>query len=176
MPKKAFVHFFTLTFGLGAKHFKSDGGGGVKIMQREKFSFLKPPSVLHLSKWKVFNSIVCHIKINLRRKIDAETTSFVFLRNQRRGFGIEACCLNCLCDRGLRKSPNSLLFLKHTIFVFYKIIPGIILSTWLVASHAGVFRGARISSLPTNGVCGERRNTSSPSVPVYYLPLQRKFS
>ena len=135
MPKKAFVHFFTLTFGLGANHFKSDGGGGIKIMQREKFSFLKPPSVLHLSKWKVFNSIVpsivCHIKINLSKKSDAESTSFVFLQNQRRGFGIVACCLNCLCDKGLRKSLNSLLFLKDTIFVFYKIIPGIILSTWL---------------------------------------------
>ena len=63
-------------------------------------------------------------------------------------------CLKCLCDRGLRKSPNSLLFLKDTIFVFYKIIPGIILSTWLVASHAGGFRGARISSLPTNAFVG----------------------
>ena len=131
MPKKAFVHFFTLTFGLGANHFKSDGGGGVKIMQRKKFSFLKPPSVLHLSKWKVFNSIVWPIKINLSKKSDAESTSFVFLQNQRRGFGIVACCLNCLSDKGLRKSLNSLLFLKDTIFVFYKIIPGIILSTWL---------------------------------------------
>ena len=161
MPKKAFVHIFRLTFGVGDNHFKSDGGGGVKIMQGKKFSFLKPPSVLHLSKWKVFNSIVCHIKINLRRKIDAETTSFVFLQNQRRGFGIEACCVKCLCDRGLRKSPNSLLFLKDTIFVFYKIIPGIILSTWLVASHAGVFRRARISSLPTNA-CSTEDNVPFP--------------
>ena len=32
----------------------------------------------------------------------------------------------------------------------------------ILASHAGVFRGARISSLPTNGVCGEGRKTSSP--------------
>ena len=31
-----------------------------------------------------------------------------------------------------------------------------------IASNAGVLRGARISSLPTNGVCGERRNTNSP--------------
>ena len=131
MPKKAFVHFFTLTFGLGANPFKSDGKGGVKIMQRKKFSFLKPSSVLLLSKWKVFNSIVCHFKINLSRKSDAETTSFVFLQNQRRGFRIVACCLKCLCDRGLTKSPNSLLFLKDTIFVLNKIIPGIILSTWL---------------------------------------------
>ena len=34
-----------------------------------------------------------------------------------------------------------------------------------IASHAGVLRGVRISwfsSLPTNAVCGEGRNTSSP--------------
>ena len=42
------------------------------------------------------------------------------------------------------------------------------------ASHAGVFRGARISSLPTNGVCGEGRNTSSPKnacVGGYITPI-----
>ena len=31
-----------------------------------------------------------------------------------------------------------------------------------IASNAGVLRGVRISSLPTNPVCGEGRNTSSP--------------
>lgn len=30
-----------------------------------------------------------------------------------------------------------------------------------LACHACVFSGARISSLPTNGACGEGRNTSS---------------
>lgn len=30
-----------------------------------------------------------------------------------------------------------------------------------LASHASVFSGARISSLPTNGACGEGRNKSS---------------
>ena len=43
-----------------------------------------------------------------------------------------------------------------------------------LASHTGVFRGARISSLPTNGVCGEGRNTSSPKnacVGGYITPI-----
>ena len=31
-----------------------------------------------------------------------------------------------------------------------------------LASHAGVFIGARFSSFPTNGVCGEGRKTNSP--------------
>ena len=31
-----------------------------------------------------------------------------------------------------------------------------------LASPAGIFSGARISSLPTNGVCEEGRNASSP--------------
>ena len=31
-----------------------------------------------------------------------------------------------------------------------------------LVSHAGVFRGARFSSLPTNGVCGEGWKTSLP--------------
>ena len=33
-----------------------------------------------------------------------------------------------------------------------------------LGSHAGGFRGARVSSLPTNAVCGERRNTSTPKI------------
>ena len=31
-----------------------------------------------------------------------------------------------------------------------------------IASYAGLFSGARISSLPTNAVCGEGRNTLVP--------------
>ena len=43
-----------------------------------------------------------------------------------------------------------------------RLVESVVLALLRLASHAGVFRGARISSLPTNGVCGEGRNTSSP--------------
>ena len=48
---------------------------------------------------------------------------------------------------------------KRYISISYRYITG---SPSKIASHAGLFRGACVSSLPTNAVCGEGRNTSSP--------------